>query len=264
MDYLTSSDDLSSLGFTAEEASIALEQSGGDAIAALILLLERLRSQGSAVAATDPPETDEALQEEASVLVAIYDDAFALESLAGHGHCLRLRLTDLQPAGELRLLIPPGSAYPEQPCLPMFIPLDAHAAIDAPGVKVSLARALAEQAARLAAEASPACHELCTWLADELPAFLAQPPPRPPQLVLTAKEQARKEHYERIGAAHKECAQAASDQERERERQAAAHGMTFEEYLKAIDSYPIREHEGALDPEEVAALKARLAAGPIA
>ena len=52
--------------------------------------------------------------------------------------------------------------------------------------------------------------------------------------MLTAKEQAKQEHYARIGALHQAAAEAASDLERHREREAAAHGMTFEEYLKAV------------------------------
>ena len=58
---------------------------------------------------------------------------------------------------------------------------------------------------------------------------------------------------------HQAAAEAASDLERHREREAAAHGMTFEEYLKATDAWPMCK--GTPDPIEVAALKARLAAG---
>ena len=125
---------------------------------------------------------------------------------------------------------------------------------------MSLAKALAEQATRLAADGSPACYELATWLSDELAAFLEAPPPRPPPLLLTAKQQARHERDARIGALHKAAAEEASALERHREREAAAHGMSFEEYLKATDAWPLQQ--GTPDPVEVEALKARLAAGP--
>ena len=194
-------------------------------------------------------------------MTAIYDEAFKLELLDDNIKCLRLQLIDLEPVvGQLRLLVPPGSAYPFEPCLPLFVPHKGHKALDAPGVRVSLAKALAEQAARLAADGTPACYELATWLSDELTGFLEAPPPRPAKLLLTAKEQARQEKDARIGALHKAAAEAASELERQREREAAAHGMSFEEYLKAIDAWPV--NYGVPDPVEVAALKARLAAGP--
>ena len=262
--------DLASLcahGFSSEEAVIALDRSGISVTAALVLLLQRLAPESESEP-TAPAEADlvlgqhEALQEEAVALGAIYDDAFCLEALPGGIWCLRLQLPELQPvAGELRLLVPPGCAYPSQPCLPLFVPSAADGALDMPpGVRVSLAAALAQQAARLAADGSPACYELSTWLAEVLPGFLAQPPPRPPPLLLTAKQQARQQHGRDLGARHQAAAEAASDLERHREREAAAHGMTFEEYLKATDAWPVCQ--GTPDPIEVAALKARLAAGP--
>ena len=246
-------------GFSDEEASIALEQGSNDVTAALILLLKRLVSTDST--AVDTTATEEAIEEEAVVLQAIYgDENFILEALPGDVKCARLKLPDLEPvSGELHLFVPP-SHYPAQPCLPLFVPSTCHAAVDAPGVRVSLAKALADQAARLAADGSPACYELATWLTDELSSFLEAPPPRPPQLILTAKQQARKEHDARIGALHKQAAEAASELERHREREAAAHGMSFEEYLKATDAWPVCR--GLPDPVEVEALKARLAAGP--
>ena len=257
---------LCALGFSAEEATIALDRNGSSVTAALVLLLQRLAPQSeSETAAPAVAEQqalqEESLQEEAVALEAIYEDAFSLVALPGGEQCLRLQLPDLQPvAGELRLLVPPGTAYPTQPCLPLFVPSAADGALDAPGVRVSLASALAHQAARLAADVSPACYELSAWLAEELPDFLAQPPPRPPPLLLTAKQQAKKEHGARLGARHQAAAEAASDLERHREREAAAHGMNFEEYLKATDAWPVCQ--GTPDPIEVAALKARLAAGP--
>ena len=262
--------DLASLcahGFSSEEAVIALDRSGISVTAALVLLLQRLAPESESEP-TAPAEADlvlgqhEALQEEAVALGAIYDDAFCLEALPGGIWCLRLQLPELQPvAGELRLLVPPGCAYPSQPCLPLFVPSAADGALGMPpGVRVSLAAALAQQAARLAADGSPACYELSTWLAEVLPGFLAQPPPRPPPLLLTAKQQARQQHGRDLGARHQAAAEAASDLERHREREAAAHGMTFEEYLKATDAWPVCQ--GTPDPIEVAALKARLAAGP--
>ena len=78
-------------------------------------------------------------------------------------------------------------------------------------------------------------------------------------LLLTAKQQAKQQHSRDLGARHQAAAEAASDLERHREREAAAHGMTFEEYLKATDAWPMCK--GTPDPIEVAALKARLAAG---
>ena len=277
--------DLASLcahGFSSEEAVIALDRSGSSVTAALVLLLQRcsvldLELDHLGQPPADAPENEsepaapadadlvsgqhEALQEEAVALGAIYDDAFCLEALPGGIWCLRLQLPELQPvAGELRLLVPPGCAYPSQPCLPLFVPSAADGALDMPpGVRVSLAAALAQQAARLAADGSPACYELSTWLAEGLPDFLAQPPPRPPPLLLTAKQQAKQQHGRDLGARHQAAAEAASDLERHREREAAAHGMTFEEYLKATDAWPVCQ--GTPDPIEVAALKARLAAG---
>ena len=78
--------------------------------------------------------------------------------------------------------------------------------------------------------------------------------------MLTAKQQAKQQHSRDLGARHQAAAEAASDLERHREREAAAHGITFEEYLKATDAWPMCK--GTPDPIEVAALKARLAAGP--
>ena len=268
---------LCAYGFASEEAAIALDRSksgSGSSVpapsvtAALVLLLERLapESEGETAApavADLASEQHEALQEEAVALQAIYEDAFCLEALPGGVQCLKLQLPELQPvAGELRLLVPPGCSYPSQPCLPLFVPsaADGDGVLDAPGVRISLAAALAQQAARLAADGSPACYELSTWLADELPGFLAQPPPRPPPLLLTAKQQARQQHGKDLGARHQAAAEAASELERHREREAAAHGMTFEEYLKATDAWPVCQ--GTPDPIEVAALKARLAVGP--
>jgi hypothetical protein len=262
--------DLASLGaygFSAEEVTIALDHSGSSVTAGLVLLLQRLRRLAPESGETAAPaeadlasEQHEALQEEAVALGAIYGDAFCLEALPGGVQCLRLQLPELQPvAGELRLLVPPGCAYPSQPCLPLFVPSAADGALDAPGVRIALAAALAQQAARLAADCSPACYELSTWLAEGLPGFLAQPPPRPPPLLLTAKQQAKQQHGRDLGARHQAAAEAASDLERHREREAAALGLTFEEYLKATDAWPICQ--GTPDPIEVAALKARLAAG---
>jgi hypothetical protein len=250
---------LCAYGFAADEATLALERSSDDVTAATVLLLQRL-SQETTETAHAPASENEALQEEALALEAIYDDAFTSESLPGDVRCMCLKLPKLEPvAGELRSFVTSG-AYPSQPCLPLFVPSAAHAALDAPGVRVSLLKALADQAGRLAADGSPACYELSTWLAEELAGFLEAPPPRPPPLLLSAKEQARKEKDARIGALHQQAAEAASDLERHREREAAAHGMTFEEYLKATDAWPVCR--GVPDAAEVAALKARLAAGP--
>ena len=257
--------DLASLcahGFSSEEAAIALERSDS-VTAALVLLLQRLTPEPVVLAEADLASSGqhEALEEEAVALGAIFDDAFCLEALPGGVRCLRLQLPELQPvAGELRLLVPPGCAYPSQPCLPLFVPSAADGSLDAPGVRIALGAALAQQAGRLAADSSPACYELSTWLDEGLPGFLAQPPPRPPPLLLTAKQQAKQQHSRDLGARHQAAAEAASDLERHREREAAAHGMTFEEYLKATDAWPMCK--GTPDPIEVAALKARLAAGP--
>lgn len=264
---MTDLESLCSHGFLAEEATIALDRNGRDSsvTAALVLLLQRLapesESETASPAVADLLSEQGALREEAVALQAIYDDAFSLEELPGSVQCLRLQLPDLQPvAGELQLLVPPGCSYPSQPCLPLFVPSAVGGALDVPGVRVSLASALAQQAARLAADGTPACHELSTWLAEELRGFLAQPPPRPPPLLLTAKQQAKQQHSKNLGARHQAAAEAASDLERHREREAAAHGMTFEEYLKATDAWPVCQ--GVPDSIEVAALKARLAAGP--
>jgi hypothetical protein len=254
-------DALVAYGFSSEESNIALDECGGDLTASLVLLLQRLAPKFERDAATASTALDDAIAEEAVALDAIYADAFTDEMLPGGVRCLSLTLSDLQPvAGELRLLVPPGTEYPTQACLPIFVSSEPLASLDAAGVRVSLARALAEQAARLAADAAPACYELSMWLADELSSFLEDPPRRPPQLVLTAKQQARQEHDARIGALHKAAAEEATQLERHREREAAAHGLTFEEYLKATDSWPVSR--GAPDPAEVAALKARLALGP--
>jgi len=176
--------DLASLcahGFSSEEAAIALERSDS-VTAALVLLLQRLTPEPVILAEADLASSGqhEALEEEAVALGAIFDDAFCLEALPGGVRCLRLQLPELQPvAGELRLLVPPGCAYPSQPCLPLFVPSAADGSLDAPGVRIALAAALAQQAGRLAADSSPACYELSTWLDEGLPGFLAQPPPRP-------------------------------------------------------------------------------------
>ena len=175
--------DLASLcahGFSSEEAAIALERSDS-VTAALVLLLQRLTPEPVVLAEADLASSGqhEALEDEAVALGAIFDDAFCLEALPGGVRCLRLQLPELQPvAGELRLLVPPGCAYPSQPCLPLFVPSAADGSLDAPGVRIALAAALAQQAGRLAADSSPACYELSTWLDEGLPGFLAQRPDR--------------------------------------------------------------------------------------
>ena len=155
--------DLVSHGFSDEEAIIALERSGSDVTAALVLLLQRLTPEAEHEMS---PCEESGVEDEAVALTAIYGEAFKLESLDGNVLCLCLKLPELEPLpGELRLFVPPGGAYPSEPCLPLFVPQknDAHT-LNAPGVRVSLAKALAEQATRLAADGSPACYELTTWL----------------------------------------------------------------------------------------------------
>ena len=85
--------DLVSHGFSDEEAIIALERSGSDVTAALVLLLQRLTPE--AEHGISPCE-ESGVEDEAVALTAIYGEAFKRESLDGFD-CLCLKLPELEP-----------------------------------------------------------------------------------------------------------------------------------------------------------------------
>ena len=109
--------------------------------------------------------------------------------------------------------------------------------------RVSLNRALAEQAGRLAAEAQPACYELSAWLAEELPGFVSTPPPRPPPMLLSAKELAEKRRRRLLSAGHHTAAQTATKKMEVLEAEAAAAGQTLSAYMRATNQYPMTDPE---------------------
>ena len=92
---------------------------------------------------------------------------------------------------------------------------------------------------------APACYELSSFVAEELPALLEAPPQRPPPILVSAKALADRRRGRLINDAHHAAARSAGKKMAMLEEEASAAGLTVVAYMRATGQYPMEDPDDA-------------------